>query len=276
MAEKKKQEGPFKVFFITSNQSSLNNKLEYSLNKSGMINLRVAHAKTGKHNREDFTTLVFTFDIKNDELRNNDFDKDKKSYKATIKLKQKNTYSMDTKFEGYILFKATRNNFIFDFKFEDYKGYTGTYYAPPHIKYSHFDQIKLYKDAFKKLNIKQNTLFTENLISDSQRLLIGQKYNIDLFLEILKSCYTSPSVKTLLMCFNVGKVTLPSYQIDPNEYTKILNFIEKNPNAITKYCTEKDNPKKYYKSFYTLLLYFRSNFEQHKIQELLSKVELWE
>ena len=275
MAEKRRQEGPYKVFFITSNQSSLDNKLEYSLTKSGMINLQIVLSKTQKYNRENFTTSVLTFDIKKDDLRNNDLDKDKKAYKAIIKLKQKGLLG-DTKFDGIIFFKATKNNFIFDFKFNDYIGFTGTTLAPPHIKYPHSFQIKLYNEAFKKLKIKQNTYFAENLISDSQRLLIGQKFNIDLFLEIFKSCYSSSSVKTLLMCFNVGKATLPTYKIDPKEYSKILNLIEKNPKAIIRHCTEKDNPKKYYKSFFTLLLYFRLNYENEKIQELLSKIELWE
>ena len=99
--------------------------------------------------------------------------------------------------------------------------------------------------------------------------------NIDLFLDVLKSCYTSSLVKTLLMCFNVGKATLPTYKIDPNEYSKILNLIEKSPKVIIKYCTEKDDPNKYYKLFYTLLLYFRANYEKDKIQELLLKNELW-
>ena len=81
MAEKKKQEGPFKVFFITSNQSYLDDKLEYELNKSGMINLKKVLSKIAKHNREDFTTSVFTFDIIKEDLRNNDFDNKKKIIK---------------------------------------------------------------------------------------------------------------------------------------------------------------------------------------------------
>ena len=275
MAEKKKQEGPFKVFFITSNQSSLDKKLEFSLNKSGMINLQKVLTKIAKHKGEDFSTSVFTFDIIKDDLRKNDFDINKKSYKAIIKLKQKNRYTMDNKFEGYILFKATKNNFIFDFQFEDYRGYTGITYAPPHINHPYSYQIKLYNEAFRILKIKQNTTFSENLIQDSQRLLIGKKFNIDLFLEILKSCYSSPLVKTLLMCFNVGKATLPNYRIEPNEYSKILNLIEKSPKVITKHCKERDDPNKYYKLFYTLLLFFRSNYEGNKTQELLSKKELW-
>ena len=101
-----------------------------------------------------------------------------------------------------------------------------------------------------------------HLIQDSQRLLVGKPFNIDLFLEILKSCYSIPSVKTLLMCFNVEKAKLPTYNFNPKEYSNILKLIEKNPKVITKYCTDRDDPNKYYRLFYTLLLYFRLNYEK--------------
>ena len=148
MEEKKKKEELFKVFFITSNQTSLDDNLEYSLEESGMVNLHKVLSKTFRYENQDFTTSVFSFDIIKDDLRNNDFDKKRKSYKAIIKLNQKKIiYVLDTKFEGYILFKATKNNFIFDFKFENYKGYTGTYLAPPSIECPYSFQIKLYREA---------------------------------------------------------------------------------------------------------------------------------
>ena len=112
-------------------------------------------------------------------------------------------------------------------------------------------------------------------MSDSLRLLKGQKFNIDIFLEILISCYSIPCGKTSLMCFNIRKAIIPAYEIDTNEYSKILTTIEEKPEIIIKYCTEKDDSKEYYKKFYTLLLYFRINFEEDKIQELLSKKDLW-
>ena len=276
MAERNKDEGPFKVFFITSNQSYLDDKLEISLNKSGMVNLQRVLSQISKYKKEDFTTSVFTFDIISDDLRDNDYDKKNKNYKAVIKLREKVNYGIDKKYEGYIFFKATKNNFIFDFKFGDYKDYLGRIYpAPPHINFAYSIQIKLYNEAFKKLKIKQKSSCGLHLIQDSQRLLVGKPFNIDLFLEILKSCYSIPSVKTLLMCFNVEKAKLPTYNFNPKEYSNILKLIEKNPKVITKYCTDRDDPNKYYRLFYTLLLYFRLNYEKEQTEALLSKKDLW-
>ena len=275
MTENNKNEGPFKVFFIASNQSSYDNKLEYSLSKNGMINFKKVFSKIEKYKGEDFTILVFTFDIIKNDLRKNDYDTLTKKYKAIVKLKQKGRFKMDTKFEGFILFKETKNNFIFDFKFEDYHGYMGIYNPPPSMKMDHKSQIKIYNEAFRSLKIKQDSPFSNDLILDSRILLIGKKYEIDLFLELFKSCYAKKPVKTLLMCFNVQKVLLPSSKFEPKNYTSILQLIEKKPEVLTKYCDPKDNPQKYYKLFFTLLLYFRLNFEKDKVQELLSKKDLW-
>ena len=272
----KRNEGPIKVYFITSNQSSLDDKLEYSLTKTGMINLKKVHSKIVKYKGEDFSVTVFAFDVEIKKLRENDYDKENKKYKAVIKLKQKVKYYPDSKFEGFILFKETKNNFIFDFKFEDYNNFMGGVTpAPPYIRFPHSSQLKFYNEVFKKLKIMQNNPLVEDLIMDCQNLLIGKAYNIDFILEILKSCYTQKPVKTLLMTFNLKKTKMPSYQIDPKGYSSILRTIENNKEKITKYCSENDNKEKYYKSFFSLLLYFRFHFEREKIEELLSKKELW-
>ena len=265
MADKKRAEenkGPFKVFFITSNQTSLDQKIEYTLTKTGMINLTKAFSKVEKYKGEDFSVSIFCFDIEKKDLRKNDYDQDNKKYKAVIKLKQKIRYSLDKKFEGYFLFKETKNNFIFDFKFEDEKGYLGNTPAPPSIKFPQSTQLKLYNETFKKLKIKQNNDLVKDLIMDCQSLLRGRIYEIDLFLEILKSCYTQKPVKTLLLSFNLKKTKLPNHSIDPKGYSSVLKLIEKNKKTIIRHCSENDNPEKYYKVFYTLLLYFRANYEK--------------
>ena len=216
-----------KVFYITSNPTSLDERLEYSLNKSGMVNLKKVFSKISKYKNEDFTTSVFSFDIIIDDLIKNDFDKERKMYKAIIKLKEKSQLVLVKRFEGYILFKETKNTFIFDFRFEDYKGNFGIIPAPHYIEYTHSFQIKLYEEVFTELKIKQYSSLYSNLIQDSQSLLIGKEFNIDLFLEILKCCYSCDLVKTLLINFNVDKIKCPTYTFDPKEYSLILNLLKK-------------------------------------------------
>ena len=153
--KKEINDGPFKVFFITSHQSSLDKKLEYTLTKTGMINLTKVYSKTDKFKGEDFSISVFSFEIENKNLRKNDYDDKKKKYKAVIKLKQKksSTFAFEHKFEGNILFNEKKNNFTFDFKFEDEIGYTGVTLPPPSIKFLEIDQLKIYNQYFKKIKL---------------------------------------------------------------------------------------------------------------------------
>ena len=276
--KKEINDGPFKVFFITSHQSSLDKKLEYTLTKTGMINLKKVYSKTDKFRGEDFSISVFSFEIENKNLRKNDYDDKKKKYKAVIKLKQKksSTFAFEHKFEGNILFNEKKNNFTFDFKFEDEIGYTGVTLPPPSIKFLEIDQLKIYNQYFKKNKIMQDNRLVSDLIMDCQVLLRGKEYyNIDFFLEIFRGCYNEKPVKTLLMSFNLKKVKIPTYKIEPKGYSIILKTIENNKQKITKHCSEKDSPEKYYKLFFSLLLYFRFHFEKDKIEELLSRKELW-
>ena len=128
-------------------------------------------------------------------------------------------------------------------------------------------------EALESLKIKEdNDLFNDlkpDFFSD------GKKYNLDLFLEIFKFDDLFKKRKSLLMEFSLDKVKLPNYQIEFSEYSKILNLIEENPEIIYKNCSGKENIDIYYKKFYSLLLYFRFNYEKNKIEELLLKKNLW-
>ena len=72
-----------RVFLIISNQSKLDNMINYSLSKAnGMKNFQSILKKTSKYKREDFTTYVFYFDIFPEELNK----KEKEPNSQNIKL----------------------------------------------------------------------------------------------------------------------------------------------------------------------------------------------
>ena len=123
------------------------------------------------------------------------------------------------------------------------------------------------------LKIKQGDKLSLDLVLDSQLYLKGKKYELDFYLEIFKRCYSHKEVKTLLMMLKLERVILPEY-LEVKAYSSILELFEEKPDIIVKYCTEKDNKNKYYKLFYSLLLYFRANYEKEKVQSLLNQKEL--
>ena len=64
-----------KVFFITSNPTSIDNKIKYSLsNVNGMKNFNIILKKEIEFKREIFTTNVFYFEINPDALKEKDKD----------------------------------------------------------------------------------------------------------------------------------------------------------------------------------------------------------
>ena len=265
-----KEKENYKVFFIVSNLSKLDESIEYSF-PNNRNSLNIILTKNEKYRGEDFSIKVFAFEILKDNLKKKDLEK--KKYKAKIQLNYKKNYLNSTCFNGEILFRENRNNFIFDFYFDDFKGWTDTYSPPINIKFSRCQQLKIYNEALNKMNVKQGDILSLHLIIDSQMYLKGKQYDLDFFLEILKRCYSIKEVKTLLMMFKLERVLLPE-KLEVKAYSSILELIEEKPDIIIRHCSIFDYKDKYYKVFYSLLLLFRANYEKDKVQSLLNQKEL--
>ena len=251
----------YKVFFIIGIKSNKDFKFKCSLSsKEGMINLNIVHII----NIEEKKIYVYSFEIIPEALKDKDILS--KNYQAKINL--------NNKYVGFILFRESNNNFIYDFKFEEIK--EKNINSEIFLNLGKLEQLKIFIEVLKKLKIKQSDPLSLDLIRDSQKLLIGKNttYYFDFYLEILKQCYSIKEVKVLLMAFNLNKVILPT-KFNVKKYSSILNLIDKNPNVLTKFCSENDNKDKYLKIFYNLLLYFRANYEEDKVHDLLNKKELW-
>ena len=170
-----------KVFFITSNQSVLEPKIKYSLEKkSAYKNLNQVFIKEQQYKMERFTVHVFYFEIVKNEINPREKDSQTKTYQDKIILKcDKHDY------EGTIYFKEKKksfNTFFYDLKFKEAKGWFGTIYPPGSIKFSKTEQIKIYNRVLKDLKIKQGEPLSITLITDSLNHIIKQKYFIDFYL----------------------------------------------------------------------------------------------
>ena len=255
------------VFFITSNQSKIDNDIKYSLSDHRTISLKPILTKSIKYKREDFIINVLSFEVFPNKLRDKDRDEKSKKYITKVELKYNKT-----SFPGEIKFIKERNNFIYDFAFKDYMGWTGNISPPPlNIKLSKIEQIQIFNEALKKLKVKQNDELYLNLITDSQDYILGQNFDLDFYLEIYKLCYRIPNGRLHLLMFKLERVLLPE-NFETKLYSNLLELIEKKPELIINNCY---SPEIFLKSFYTLLLYFRANYEKDKVQSFLSKKELW-
>ena len=258
----------FKVYFITSNITNIENEIYYSLCSSdGMTNLKKVLTNTIDNN---INISIYSFDIIPNNIKDEDKDKETQKYKSIINLKYNNNI-----LKGLILFKKTKNNFIYDFKLEENKYINN--YCQINLNLNKFEQLKIYIDLLKKLKVKQGEPLLNDLILDSLVFLMGKNsiYYFDYFLEIFKLCFSRKEVKILLLMFKLDRVKIPNNFV-VKDYSAILNLIEKKPDIILKYCNQNDDKNKYLKIFYTILLYFRQNFEKEKVYDLLSKKELFQ
>ena len=114
----------FKVFFITSNQKRLEKYIEYNVqNDSGIKDFNTLYIKALRCGDEDYVVRINSFNIYPNDLNKKKLDKNSNKYKAIALLKQNR---IATTFNGLILFKAEENNFIYNFEFNNYKGWLST------------------------------------------------------------------------------------------------------------------------------------------------------
>ena len=252
-----------KVFFITSNQSKLDKDIKYSISENGTINLKPILTKKVKHKMEDFTVKVLSFEVYDKNLRDKDRDEKSKKYKAKVYLNLKKN-----NFPGEVEFFKERNNFIYDFVFKEIKTWTGTILPPSNIKFCKTDQIQIFNEVLKHLKVKQDDKLSANLIADSQLSIKGKNFDLNFYIEIYKLCYKVPAGKLHLVLFKLERVLLPE-KFETKLYSKLLELIEK------RLAQESKIDVKILNSFYSLLLYFRANYEKDKVQSFLAKTELW-
>ena len=254
----------FKVFFIVSHETNLDNILEYSLGENqGMTNF---HKNLTKNMEGDegkkYTTSVYSYDFIPKELNNDNKDKNLKKYKSLIKLTNK-----DSIYEGIILFTEKRNNFIYDFKFEENKSLPKDNAPPSSLELDKLEQMKIFLEYLNELNFSQRQNLSLDLNLDSQAVLKGKdnKFSFDFYLQIFNQCYKTKEIHPLLLMFKLERVILPKKLI-VQDFSYALKDVEENPDIIGE---------KFKKIFYIILLYFKANYEKESVKNLLLNKELW-
>jgi len=256
----------YKVFFITSNLLEIDKDLQYSISDCyGAMNLR--NILNEKYNN-NYVYKVFSVDLINGYLKNN---KDNSLYKMTIDLKYEGN-----KFNKKITLNKYRNHFIFDFNFNNcLSGIFSQEWidSPEHLDFKEIEKIKIYKKALKVFKVEDNDDYIRHFLCDLEKLFLKSKnYDFDSYLEFLKTGYMRKEIKNILKAFDIKKVNLPKHNLN-DEYLNLINDLESNANLIEKYCDENENKDEYFKVFYNILLFYKSNYS--KTRSLLEKNNMW-
>jgi hypothetical protein len=225
--EQKEQNEIKKIFFITSNQSKIDKYIRYEIyrNYDGITNLKACKSicelrQERTYKRENFSVYLNSVEIFPNNLKKEDIDPTTKRYKNEIRLKYNKA-----PFPGNLSFKHDRNNFIYDFKFNEYHGWGKIYDPPPQIKFSKLEQLKIYmyylNDVLKK-NIKDQIY--KDLIIDSKSAYFGKKVDLDFILEILKVLYEEKEIKLFLKSIKIENIQL-TMDFNYKDYETILRLI---------------------------------------------------
>lgn len=264
-----------KIFFIISNQSALDKQIEYTMvDNYGLSNFNILRLGKMNLNYENYTVAIYCIDIIPGYLEKGYKDSELEKYEVKIKCKRSKTIGSDI-FYGTISYIKTKNNFIYDFKFQESKGlFNNIIYPPSYIKFSKASQLRIYSQI-KEYYFKEDKSLFQDLIFDSKLFLIEQnieRYSFDFYLENFIIIYHFKEIKELLKCFDLNKVELP-YNFEPKRYEEVLNECENDPSIIIKYSNKKKD--KYYYKLYSLLLFFKMNYDEDSFYDLLKKEELW-
>ena len=253
---KKEEPEKKKIFFITSNQSKLDKLMEYQVRRNrGIIKLKAGYTNSEfreeiKYKNSTFSVYINSVEIDPKDLKDEDREPQSNKYTAVITLK----YNLKNFNSDAIFFQPSKNNFIFDFKFNEYRAWGKIYDSPPQINFSLLDQFKLFIQYLKLQKRQQKDEIFSDLIIDSQKLCFGRKIYLDYYLEILKNYYTNKSVLIFLDSFKIGNILLPN-NFDYKSYDQILKLIEKKPSIITQHLERDEEKNKYYfKTFDCILL----------------------
>ena len=264
---------PKKVFFITSNSLRINDYLKYALQKGeGMTNLKAG--KDGEfttqivHIGEKFVTTICSFEIIPSKLER---DPERNLFKVTITLND----GKKLIFKGHIFFrKNDKNTFVYDFKFEGYKGLVRIYPPPRSINFTKCEQFKLYLNFLKEKEILISEDLGVDLIQDSQNFIFKENFSMDFFLEIFKACYSIKEVKLFVEGFKLEKSYIP-VNFNYQNYMRLINLIYEYPQIITRHCNEKNNPSEYLVKLYSLIFYLRRKYAPKKAECMLLNKDLY-
>ena len=172
-----------KLFFITSNQTKLDEHIEYEIkNIKGLTNLKAGnknaeYKKEMKNQYGAFSFYINSVEIKPEDLK--DEDKDKKSNKYNVTICQR--YNKTSFESDSVYFSPSKKNFIFNFKFIIYKGWEKTYKSPLQIDLSLFEQLKLYIKYLRNIKIQQKEQNFKDLVIDAKSQCLGSKIYLDFF-----------------------------------------------------------------------------------------------
>ena len=268
----------YKLFFITTNLVFEDNKIKISSNTRGLENLtKITQEKYDdlKYKDEDFYKKIYCLDIIPGNLRS----KENGVNKGEIVLTNENKSGKLNKFNFTFFFNGHDYNFLYNLNFKEYKSFGKNYIPPRSAVLSYLTQLLDYKAIITKTYKSSKESLLKALFNDSFSIIekkTEKEYDFDFYLELFKLRYNNGEILKLIDAFNLKKIKLSSDKQAIKKYSKSLKMIEGRieKEEIFKNIDE-ENKNRYKINFYTLLLYFHSNYDTENLENFLLKKNIW-
>ena len=251
------------VFFIVSHPEQFNISYESSKKNKNISDLK-SRLSIKRANKEYISFIIEVYSFSFYESKN------KGMIEEEIIL---NGYG-SAKFIGKIKFNCKKSNFIYDFSFDIFHKDEEDIPPPKSFDLTKSQQLNIYIEMLKNNQLQNNELLFDSLIDDSLKFLKEENeyYFIDFYLSLLSNCYTKKYIINILDYFSLKRVKL-SEIIDKQNFSSVLNKIKISQEYIKKHLNNESEMDKYLEIFYTLLLYYRLNYEYENVNELFDCLE---
>ena len=267
-----------KVFFTSSNLVYEDPQLNVNSNTSVLDSLTEVYKERTNFKGEEFFVKIFALNVNEDYIKYKDRNKESKTYKCEISLS-----TSGKTFKGNLDIKKNEHSFIYNFKYNSNWTILRKEILPPKsILLPNSYQLQIYKTTVnsKQFSQQRNSLLN-SLFNNSLELLQtnGNKnpnYDFDFYLELFKLIYGKNDVIKVIQVFDIRRINNPKNKDAIKKYSTILNTFEnKRLEIVTKIINKEEDRNKFREYFYTLLLYFRLNFERENLDKLIQNKKIW-
>ena len=271
------KDNKYRLFFITSNLAFDDSQIKI-MAKSVLKNLIQFSTEKKTYKDEEFSVKMYYSEVNEKLLSENDRNRDNNTYKSEITL-----YALRNHYKGNINIKKDDHSFIYNLKFNNYVDYRRREFPPPKsIPLSNCYQLQYFKKTINKSEFKPqrdslfNTLFNDSLELIQQTKVNNSNYDFDFYLELFKIAFAMNRVIQLLEIFDIRKVSNVYNREEIKKFSNILKLFEsKQLEAAIRNVKEEKDKNKYKEYFYTLLLFYRYNFEKENLDKLLLNKQIW-
>ena len=250
------------VYFIDNHDKTKKLKIYLSPEYKGADTLEKLEEKDMSEIIDSSSTTIYRFKILPEYLKKGE---GKRSYEVVVVAEEEN---------------GDKHNFTIEFLDvkKDYYEYDFKIKEVDILPLSYELQFDCYVEYLRKIKKLQASKENEELVLNTQRLMIGpeKKYDFLFYIVIFRECFATKYVNRHLLLFKPEKIkglgNLPEKKL--NQISNIINTIVGKPERI--HIEKEGDKEKILEAFFSMALYFNLNFNKPMINGIIENEKIFE